>query len=710
MNFDFPYLLDRAATLNVVKFPYLSRITELQTTMRLRTFQNKAHGKREFQEFELPGHILVDLLVVMQREHKLRSYSLNNVAQHFLKEQKEDVHHSIIATLQNGDEETRNRLARYCHKDALLPYRLMEKLMIGVNLIEMARVTGVPASWLIDKGQQIKVYSQILRRTFEEKLLFPTMDVVPDSDSFQGATVIEPIRGFYDHPIATLDFASLYPSIMMAHNLCYSTLLHSKAAADKMGLEEGKDYEKTPSGDLFICKSRKHGLLPRILHSLLTARKAAKKAMAQATDPMEKAVYNGRQLALKISANSVYGFTGATVGKLPCLAISKSVTGFGRQMIDTTKNAVEEHYTKDNGYDESAVVVYGDTDSVMVDFGKEIPIARVMELGEEAAARVSTLFPNPVKLEFEKVYFPYLLMNKKRYAGLLWTKPDKHDYLDAKGLESVRRDNCPLVANLVNKVLNTILLERSVEKAVTMVQQVISDLLMSRLDISHLVISKTLTMSKEEYAGRQAHAELVERMRKRDPGSAPSVGDRIPYVIIQSERNARNFEKSEDPLFVLSKNLPIDAKHYLDHQLKKPLLRLFEGIIPNPESTLFHGEHTRRLFVPTPKAHGIAKFAKIVLTCIGCKAKLTSDSQVGALCVDCLPREAEIYAQAVSKRNQYGSLFSRVWTQCQRCQGSLHEEILCTNRDCAVFYMRKKVQMDLDEAQKTVDKFGVLDW
>eukprot|EP01061_Rhynchopus_euleeides_P015934 TRINITY_DN27062_c1_g2_i1.p1 TRINITY_DN27062_c1_g2~~TRINITY_DN27062_c1_g2_i1.p1 ORF type:complete len:1080 (+),score=457.47 TRINITY_DN27062_c1_g2_i1:100-3240(+) len=711
VNFDFPYLLDRARTLNVVKFPYLSRINQLQTTMRHKVFQNKAHGKREFQEFELPGHILVDVLVCVQREHKLRSYTLNNVAHHFLGEQKEDVHHSIISKLQNGDEETRNRLARYCHKDALLPLRLMDKLMLAINLIEMARVTGVPASWLIDKGQQIKVYSQILRRTLEEQMLFPTYESggPTEENSYQGATVIEPIRGFYDHPIATLDFASLYPSIMMANNLCYSTLLRCQADAEKAGLKEGEDYARTPSGDLFVKQTKKHGLLPRILQDLLGERKKAKKAMAATTDPMEQAVYNGRQLALKISANSVYGFTGATVGKLPCLAISKAVTSYGREMIDMTKNAVEQHYTVAKGFEYNAKVIYGDTDSVMVDFGKGISLARSMELGQEAAGRVTKLFPPPVKLEFEKCYLPYLLMNKKRYAGLLWTNPDHHDKIDAKGIESVRRDNCPLVANLMQKLLKTILLERSVEKAVQYAKQVISDLLMNRLDISHLVISKTLTMDKDEYAGRQAHAELVERMRKRDPGSAPSVGDRVPYVLIKGLKDAKAFEKSEDPLYVLEKNLPIDAQHYLTHQLKLPLCRLFEGIIPNPESTLLSGAHTRKVSNPTPRDTGMMKFARVVLSCVGCKAKLT-ESTKGPLCKSCEPHEADIYAREVAKRNQFSTLFSRVWTQCQRCQGSLHEEVLCTNRDCSVFYMRKKVQIDLEQSQKVVDRFGHLDW
>jgi len=113
-------------------------------------------------------------------------------------------------------------------------------------------------------------------------------------------------------------------------------------------------------------------------------------------------------------------------------------------MIEFTKNEVEQRYTIDNGYQFNAEVIYGDTDSVMVKFGVET-VAEAMKLGQEAAEYVSEKFVKPIKLEFEKVYYPYLLINKKRYAGLYFTRPDKHDKMDCKGIETVRRDNCTLV-------------------------------------------------------------------------------------------------------------------------------------------------------------------------------------------------------------------------------------------------------------------------
>merc|ERR1712176_717400 len=149
--------------------------------------------------------------------------------------------------------------------------------------------------------------------------------------------------------------------------------------------------------------------------------------------------------------------------------------------------------------------------------------AEAMKLGEEAADMVSQTFISPIKLEFEKVYCPYLLMNKKRYAGLYWTNPVKYDKLDAKGIETVRRDNCALVRQVVDTVLNKILIDKSVDAAMEYVTKTIGDLLQNKVDLSLLVITKSLGKgaNREDYAAKQAHVELAEKMRKRDPSTAP---------------------------------------------------------------------------------------------------------------------------------------------------------------------------------------------
>ncbi len=200
----------------------MGRLRGLKAVMRDTTFQSSAFGKRENIETTIQGRVIFDVLPYMYRNHKLSSYSLNSVSAEFLGQQKEDVHYSIISDLQLGSDADRRRLAVYCLKDAYLPQQLMTKLCILVNYIEMARVTGVPLNFLLTRGQQIKVFSMLLRKCRKVKLLIPNLTKHgsgADDAGYEGATVIDPKKAYYTVPIATLDFASLYPSIMQVRCL-----------------------------------------------------------------------------------------------------------------------------------------------------------------------------------------------------------------------------------------------------------------------------------------------------------------------------------------------------------------------------------------------------------------------------------------------------------------------------------------------------------
>jgi len=695
VGFDLPYLIDRAETLGVANFSKLGRLRE---KARMRT--NNVQG-RDVIDITIDGRVQFDMLAVIQKEQKLCSYSLNAVSAEFLGEQKEDVHYSQIGELFEANADTRRRLAVYCLKDAYLPVKLMEKLLCMYNYVEMARVTGTPINFLLNRGQMIKVVSMLLRKARELNFVMPTTRSQPSDEKFEGATVLDPLCGYYDKPITTLDFASLYPSIMMAHNLCYSTLVQP----DNVAKFKPEELTKSPIGCHFLKAEGRKGMLPMILQELLAARKKAKKDMAAATDPLTKSVLNGRQLALKVSANSVYGFTGATVGMLPCLEISSSVTAFGRQMIDHTKKLVEEKYNIANGYAHDSLCIYGDTDSVFIKFGVDT-VAESMKLGEEAADMVSATFIKPIKLEFEKVYFPYLLMNKKRYAGLYWTNPDKYDYLDAKGIETVRRDNCGLARTLVQTTLNKILIDRSPSDAIEYVKGVIADLLTNKIDLSLLVISKSLGKgcNAEDYAMKLAHVELAEKLKKRDPSTAPGTGDRVPYVILQAAKGTPAWARSEDPLYALENNLSIDAQYYIEHQLEQPLLRIFDPIMKNARSQLFNGDHTRKKVNATPSMGALSAFVKKGVRCLGCKAIIKE----GSLCTHCKEDKApQIIMEKVKDLREKESLYNRLWTQCQRCQGSLMEPVICSNRDCEIFYRRAKARKDVQAVQECMNRLNL---
>ena len=483
----------------------------------------------------------------------------------------------------------------------------MDRVML-LQYLEMARVCRVPSSYLVNKGQQVKVFAMILYYARKYGYVVPftpreaddaVKGAISEQDvTYEGATVIEPIRGFYTLPVVTLDFASLYPSIMIARNLSHDThlpggLLPSElraafiaadaqlqaalqslreataeadntktiayaaadaaasaaaAAADafvaasvvistevdvenlravatelqtkKIALETkvnrlyvpdedvgdgvrmramtDDDVFRSPIGEVFATIKNRRGILPRILDELLSARRFAKKAMAEAEDRGDThmyAVMDKRQLAIKVSANSVYGFTGATVGRLPCLAIAASVTSEGRGMIEDTSEVVvrtyKEVFAAEHGGE--AKIIYGDTDSVMVIFpcnfergadGKLVDpssaIQQAFIFAITCSEAANKFFPTPHKLEVEKAFYPYLLINKKRYAGgyfeWRWNKPPGNDpeCIKTMGLETVRRDNAKMAPRHLQLVLDALMNDFSAERAVTYAQDAVA--------------------------------------------------------------------------------------------------------------------------------------------------------------------------------------------------------------------------------------------
>ncbi|EDO07229.1 DNA polymerase B family protein [Babesia bovis T2Bo] len=696
INFDIPYLINRANALKLPEFTQLPRITRSKSSVRDIISSNNTMGTFENKEINIEGRILFDVYDLVRRDHKLKSYTLNYVSFEFLKQQKEDVHHSTMSKLQLGSAADRRRIASYCLKDSVLPLLLIDKLLLLFNYVEMARVTSTPIKMLISRGQQIRVTMQIYRQCKLMGYAVPSVNAAQraanSEASYEGATVLEPKKGYHRNAIAVLDFQSLYPSIMIAHNLCYSTLV-PPADASKYPAEDLTTVPGHP-GLYFIKAHVRKGMLPLIVERLIEARKKAKEEMKVCTDPMLRSVLDGRQLALKITTNSVYGYTGAsTSGFLPCVEVATAITSFGRYMIVDTKEKIESHFTKANGYDTDASVVYGDTDSVMINFGTK-DISRAIELGVQAAAMITNQAIKPITLLFEKVYLPLLLLAKKRYAGLYYTKADKYDKIDCKGIETVRRDFCLLVQQMMERILHMLLVDLDLNGAIEFVKSRISQLLRNEIDISLLVVTKSL--GKVDYDARLPHVELAKKLRQRDPGKAPSVGDRVSYLIVKGTKNQPQFDRAEEPLYVVENNIPVDTQHYLD-AIKSTLMRIFEVIMPNPES-LFSGEHTRFVTLTSSSEGALSMFMKKVERCLGCKTVI----KVPPFCDHCnLEKRQQVMLQKLEERRQKEADYFDLWSQCQRCQGSLHNEVICDNRDCPIFYKRVRTGKVLTSMEAT---------
>ena len=493
-----------------------------------------------------------------------------------------------------------------------------------------------------------------------------------EDTTYEGATVLEPSCGFYRCPVAVLDFASLYPSIMMAHNLCYSTLLPPgrEKKPDCPDFTESPPAAGNDQATCFVKPQVRKGLLPSILERLLAARKAAKAQLTQCqageAGATRRKVLHGRQLALKLSANSVYGFTGATNGPLPCLEVAGAVTAYGREMIQATKAKVESHFTTAGGYAHNAEVVYGDTDSVMVKFGPEgLSLEEAMRLSNEASKVCSSIFPAPVRLEFEKIYRPFLLMAKKRYAGLAFTSLSSPE-LETKGIETVRRDWCDLVRHGLEETLKHLLApdgSDGSQKAIGHVRDVCNDLKQGKIDLKSLVISKSL--GRNEYAAKAPHAEVAEKLKKRDPANAPRMGDRVSYLVLAGTSKAKVYEKAEDPIYALENDLPIDSDYYLEHQLKQPLLRVFElvcGDAQKAESLLFGGLTSQKVVVSSSKG-GMGKFMKPRPKCLACSADVNDGAAVCARCTDKL---SEVKEHALDRAKTLREQLNGLRAHCDR--------------------------------------------
>ncbi|KAI5169103.1 DNA polymerase delta subunit 1 [Pancytospora epiphaga] len=697
-GFDFPYILDRGAALKLDSLAVLGR-TNRKCKVYSKQQSSSAFGAFDSKDISIDGRLVFDLLHIIRRDHKLRSYSLNAVSFHFLGEQKEDVPYSSMYGLQHGNKDTRRRIASYCLRDTYLPMRLFDKLNILLNFSELSRATHVPIEYFSTRGNAIKVLSQIYYEAKRSGFLIPDMDNLGNDDGFEGAFVMDPMRGFYSDPIAVLDFSSLYPSIIISKNMCYTTLI--------LNNEQNINQEciTTPSGDRFCPVDTQEGLLPRILKNLLSARKEAKRELKNTEDPFLRRALDGRQIALKVCANSIYGFTGAPAGQLPCIPISQSTTAFGREMIAFTKKLIEETFTRSNNYAFDCQVIYGDTDSVMINFvnldRKKFngEMGEIFSVAKDISKLVTDSFEKPISLEFEKVYCPYLLMNKKRYAGLIYTTLEKPDRIDMKGIETVRRDNCELVKNVIQTCLDKILIEKDVEGAIRYVKETVRKIYTERIDLSQLVISKTYT--KSNYTSKQAHTELVEKLRKR--GAHVGIGDRIPYVMVKRDKKSLGYEKSEDPVYVLENSLPIDKEYYIEQQLTKPVYRLFEPIMDNV-SSLFHGEHTQVIKESALVKGPMNMFVNAIEVCVGCQ-------KAGKmLCDECSKDFPKHYMSLQADFDEKATQFNECWVECQRCQGSVLNEVLCVNRICPIWYKRTKLKKEIAPLQHKLDSLRKLSW
>jgi DNA polymerase delta subunit 1 len=561
--FDIKYLLERSHVLGVsLNFGHLGVEVQKKQTYK----KSNQKGGVENIEISAPGIIVFDMFKYVRDNFNLASYKLNAISEHFIGDRKNDLGYNEIGPLFRGSSSDRAEIARYCIKDAILPLAIGKKILSFKELISMCRITGLIPSEIINRGQQARVYACIVKEATKNNFIVPERrgkrSVFSDKSTaeeyeYEGARVIEPQIGYIANPVVVLDFEAMYPSIVISHNLCYSTRIENTDHLEYL-LDSGKinedDYITTPSGDLFVKPHIRKGILPTILNNLLTQRRIIKgnmKAASIAGDFELAEVYNSLQKSVKIVANSGYGFTGSNISPLGCPEIARSITAIGRQAIDNTKYIVETEFDGSN-------VVYGDTDSVMVEFKCSLDIA--FTYGEQMANRINDFFDGKLKIVLEKVFLPYLLKMKKKYAGVLYSDPNKKGVLKVNGLECVRRDNARVVGESMKRWLEILMIEKDPDGALKFVREILDNIVNGKINMSQLINTGGMKARYEDYTSPPPHVILAKKIELRNNGNGPKPGDRIPYIIISGDGAVST--RCEDPLYAMENDYAISKEYY----------------------------------------------------------------------------------------------------------------------------------------------------
>lgn len=539
---------------------------------------------------------------------------------------KDDVPPSEIFRLQKGTADDRAIVAKYCVQDCVLVLDLLQKLDIVPNAIAMGTVCSVPMSYIFFRGQTIKLSSLVYRECEKAGLIVPVLSSPTRkemNDSYEGAVVLEPRVGLYlDCPVAVFDYGSLYPSSMMAENISHDTIVaiwdrdnegrvvEIKGDPELAG-ELPKDkyvditfdrFEPDPADTRKVPEKVKvgtrtcryvqydgdrKGIVGEILRELLRMRKVSKKRMEAETDPFKKGLLNSLQLAYKVTANSLYGALGAKNCKIRFQDLAASTTATGRKMLNYAREAIERLYGRGARPDCDAKYVYGDTDSVFVMFQPKYPDGTLMkgrdarvkslELAKEAEKVLSEPLRAPQTLNYEKIFDPFMLFSKKRYIGMKYEEdPDKCKQANM-GVVLKRRDNAPIVKEIYQAVVDTIMKDRDLSKSVSVAREILRRLVDGKVSLKKLTITKSL---RAEYANPDqiAHKVLAERIGDRDPGNKPKANDRIAFIYFDSTKTRetkKQGDRIETPEYMVAHNLRPDYTHYITNQIQKPLTQLF---------------------------------------------------------------------------------------------------------------------------------------
>ncbi|GAA5834931.1 hypothetical protein JCM11251_002064 [Rhodosporidiobolus azoricus] len=706
------YLLERAEYAydwNLV--PELGRVKSFDTG-KFGNAQSDRWGFNQASTLNFTGRHVLPVFRILKSDNKFQQNSFEHLAFHTLGERT--VHWSYRTLTEwytSGDCSLVSRVVQYWRNRCEMNIEMLDAAEVIEQNCESARVFGVDFNSVRTRGSQFKVESVMFKIAKPESflLLSPNRQQVGQQNAAEMQPLIkEPKSGYYKDPLLVLDFQSLYPSVMIAYNYCYSTCLGRvedyqgwwKLGVSESDLPDGllhllkDDITISPNGIVFVKPNIRKSLLAKMLSDLLDTRVMVKESMkAVEADKALTKLLNARQLALKFLANVTYGYTSATFsGRMPLVEVADSIVQTGRETLEKVIKLIDA--TEKWG----AKVVYGDTDSVFVHLpGKSKDEA--FDIGYDIADTVTSMNPRPIKLKFEKVYLGSFLLAKKRYVGYKYEKKSQvlPDF-DAKGIETVRRDGCPAVQKIQEWCLKDFFTHADISRIKEYILRQFRKLDAGDVSPQDFVIAKKVRLgSYAEGRAPPPGVAVAARAMNLDTRAEPEYGERVPYVIFQaSTPGLKQIDRAIAPGdFLADPRFRLDARHYIERMILPPMDRLFSLV----------GVDVKSWYKEMAKAKKVLKnVSKDGVKPIMLDEHFSSDSCVacrgpngyGGLCPECRSNPAEAVYTLEARKQALRLRQHALHRICVSCSDNpMHNPIACESLDCPNLYARVKNENEL---------------
>ncbi|XP_026522470.1 DNA polymerase zeta catalytic subunit [Notechis scutatus] len=718
------YLLQRAAALDVDLCQMISRVPDDKKENRFASDLDE-YGADTMSEINIVGRVILNIWRIMRHEVALTNYTFENVSFHILHQRFPLFTPRVLSDwFDNKADIYRWKIIDYYISRVRGNIQLLEQMDLISRTSEMARLFGIQFLHVLTRGSQYRVESMMLRIAKPMNYIAVTPSVQQRAQMRAPQCIpliMEPESRFYSNAVLVLDFQSLYPSIVIAYNYCFSTCLGhienlGKNDEFKFGCTSLRvspdllyqlrhDITISPSGIAFVKPSVRKGVLPRMLEEILKTRIMVKQSMkAYKLDKTVTRMLDARQLGLKLIANVTFGYTAANFsGRMPCSEIADSIVHKARETLERAIKLVND--TKKWG----ARVVYGDTDSMFI-LLKGATKEQSFKIGQEIAEAVTATNPKPVKLKFEKVYLPCILQTKKRYVGYMYETLDQKDpVFDAKGIETVRRDACPAVSKILERSIKLLFETRDISHIKQYVQNQCMKLLEGKASMQDFIFAKEYRGSSAYRPGACVPAlEITRKMLAYDRRSEPRVGERVPYVIVYGMPGLPLIQLVRRPIDVLQDpNLRLNATYYITKQILPPLARILSLIGIDVFS--WYNELPRIQKVSTMSRteqecrKGTISQYFTTLHCPVCD-ELTQHG----ICNKCRSQPQHVIVMLNQEIRELERKHEQITKVCKNCTSCFDRQIPCISLNCPVLFKVSRVNRELSKApylRQLLDQF-----